>query len=199
MEKLRQIQTELNVPKNLFNKFGNYNYRSAEGIIKAVKPYLQKFKCTLKLNDEIIQVGDRYYVKATATIIDDETKETETASANAREPQDKKGMDDSQLTGSTSSYARKYALNGLFLLDDNKDPDSIEKEDDDTAKKKPNYKRIKIYEIINGTPIKASEIDGFIEKMFNKKMDPNDLDDEQFKAFCDVLYRKIDKLMDEVK
>lgn len=198
MDKLRQIQTEIKAPKNLYNKFANFSYRSAEGIITAVKPFLKKYNCTLTLNDEIVQVGERYYIKAVATLTDNESKETETATAYAREPQDKKGMDDSQITGSTSSYARKYALNGLFLLDDAKDPDSVEKdEEDEKARQNPNYKRVKVYEIINGTPIKAGDIAGYIEKMFNKKMDPNELSDEQFTAFTNALYRKIDKLLEE--
>ncbi len=123
-ESLNKIQTELKAPKNLRNTFGNYNYRNAEGICEAVKPYLKEEKCILYLDDEVIQVSDRIYVKATATIMKD--NETISASAYARESMTKKGMDDSQITGTASSYARKYALNGLFLLDDTKDTDSNE-------------------------------------------------------------------------
>ena len=125
-EKLMKIQTEIKAPKNLYNSFGKYKYRNAEGICEAVKPYLAKYNCSLILSDDIIMVGDRIYVKATATFIDNETAETTSVSAMARESEEKKGMDDSQITGTASSYARKYALNGLFLLDDTKDADTDE-------------------------------------------------------------------------
>lgn len=125
-EKLMRIQTEIKAPKNLYNSFGKYRYRNAEGICEAVKPYLQKEKCNLTLNDEIIKVGGRVYVKAIATLSDCESGECIEAKAFARESLEKKGMDDSQITGTASSYARKYALNGLLLLDDTKDEDSEE-------------------------------------------------------------------------
>ena len=126
VEKLMRIQTEIKAPKNLYNSFGKYHYRNAEGICEAVKPYLQKEKCALTLKDEIVEVGGRIYVKATATLVDSETNIEFEASAYARESLEKKGMDDSQITGTASSYARKYALNGLFLLDDTKDADTDE-------------------------------------------------------------------------
>lgn len=125
-EKLGAIQTRIKAPKNLTNNFGHYNYRNAESIFEAVKPYLEEFKCSLVVIDEIVLIGDRYYVKATATLTDNESGEKVCASALAREETEKKGMDASQLTGATSSYARKYALNGLFLLDDTKDADTDE-------------------------------------------------------------------------
>ena len=125
-EKAMRIQTEIKAPKNLYNSFGKYKYRNAEGICEAVKPFLQKEKCALTLDDEIVEVGGRVYVKATATLIDCETEDTFKTSAYARESLEKKGMDDSQITGTASSYARKYALNGLFLLDDTKDADTDE-------------------------------------------------------------------------
>ena len=125
-EKLIRIQTELKAPKNLYNNFGKYKYRNAEGICEAVKPFLKENGCVLLLTDEIVAVGERIYVKATAQIIDSETEESYRISAFAREPESKKGMDDSQITGTASSYARKYALNGLFLLDDTKDADTEE-------------------------------------------------------------------------
>ena len=125
-EKLMKIQTEIKAPKNLYNSFGKYKYRNAEGICEAVKPYLAKYNCSLVLSDDIIMVGDRIYVKATATLTDIESNESTSVSANARESEEKKGMDDSQITGTASSYARKYALNGLFLLDDTKDADTDE-------------------------------------------------------------------------
>lgn len=118
------IQSRLNAPKNQFNKFGGYSYRSCEDILEALKPLLKETGCVLTISDEIIQVADRIYVKATATLTTG-AGQTFTTSAYAREPQAKKGMDDSQITGSTSSYARKYALNGLFCIDDNKDADTL--------------------------------------------------------------------------
>lgn len=126
VEKLAAVQYEMKAPKNLTNKFGGYNYRNAEGILEAFKPYEKKYGVALIVGDEIIEVGGRIYVKATATFMDTETTETFSNTAFARESEDKKGMDAAQITGAASSYARKYALNGLFLLDDNKDPDSDE-------------------------------------------------------------------------
>jgi hypothetical protein len=135
-EKLKAIQTELKAPKNLYNKFGNYSYRNAEGICEAVKPFLEKYNVALVIWDEVIEIGGRIYVKAYARIMDCEssknpteataTEDYITATAYARECESKKGMDDAQITGATSSYARKYALNGLFLLDDTKDVDTEE-------------------------------------------------------------------------
>lgn len=134
MESLIKIQSELVAPKDLYNKFGNYNYRSAESILEAVKPLLSKYGAELTISDDVVLVGDRVYVKATVTITDG--KETRTVTAFAREPSEKKGMDSSQITGATSSYARKYALNGLFLIDDSKDADTEENknESDNRAK-----------------------------------------------------------------
>jgi hypothetical protein len=120
-ETLSAIQTELSAPKGQFNKFGGYAYRSCEDILEALKPLLKKHKACMTISDDIVMVGDRVYVKATATLTAEE--ESITATAFAREAEDKKGMDSAQVTGSTSSYARKYALNGLFAIDDNKDPD----------------------------------------------------------------------------
>ena len=120
--KLINLISELNAPKKQYNKFGGYNYRSQEDILEAVKPLLVKYGLRLKISDEIVTVGDRYYVKATATLTDGENAES--SSALAREEENKKGMDSSQLTGATSSYARKYALNGLLCIDDTKDSDS---------------------------------------------------------------------------
>lgn len=124
--KLSHIQNELKAPKNQFNKFGNYKYRSCEDILEALKPLCAKYKATLIIYDEIVMIGDRYYVKAMAKLYDQETTEYIEAYAFARESQSKKGMDDSQVTGATSSYARKYALNGLFNIDDTKDFDTNE-------------------------------------------------------------------------
>lgn len=118
------IQTKLNAPKNQRNNFGNYNYRSCEDILEALKPLLQETGCTLTVSDDIVQVADRIYVKATAKLRTPSGEEYSTT-AFAREALAKKGMDDSQVTGAASSYARKYALNGLFCIDDNKDADAL--------------------------------------------------------------------------
>lgn len=124
LEKIQDIQVKLKAPKNLYNSFGKYKYRNAEGILEAVKPFLEKNGLILTLSDEIINENERYYVKATARITDGDKSLYTTA--YAREALTKKGMDDSQITGTASSYARKYALNGLFLLDDTKDADTDE-------------------------------------------------------------------------
>lgn len=123
-EKLVKVQQELKAPKSNFNKFGNFRYRSAEDILEAVKPLNAKYGLVLTLTDTPILIGERYYIQATARITDGE--ETHEVTAYAREAQTKKGMDDSQITGTASSYARKYALNGLFLIDDTKDADTDE-------------------------------------------------------------------------
>lgn len=124
IEKLMHIQQGLKAPKNQKNTFGGYNYRSCEDILEAVKPLLAKEKVALVIEDEVVQVGDRIYVKATAMVSEsDEAGNTISVTAYAREEETKKGMDASQITGAASSYARKYALNGLFCIDDNKDSD----------------------------------------------------------------------------
>ena len=123
MKELLQIQSELKAPKGQFNDYGKYKYRSCEDILEAVKPILKKNNCTLLLSDSLIYVGERYYIKATATLVNAEGKSVSTE-AYAREEETKKGMDASQITGASSSYARKYALNGLLCIDDNKDSDT---------------------------------------------------------------------------
>ena len=125
-EKLLAVQNELKAPKDKRNNFGGYNYRSCEGILEAVKPLLQEQGLMLTIKDEVVNIGDRYYVRATV-LLDDISSNGEIAiTALAREEEAKKGMDASQITGTASSYARKYALNGLFLIDDTKDADTEE-------------------------------------------------------------------------
>lgn len=134
-EKLLAIQTKLKAPKGQYNKFGNFNYRSAEDILEAVKPLNAEQGVLLTITDEIKEIGGRVYVVATATVSDG--TDTLQVSAFAREPENKKGMDESQITGATSSYARKYALNGLYAIDDNKDADTNEhKQQQENAPKK---------------------------------------------------------------
>lgn len=123
-QKLIEIQSELKAPKSQFNKFGGYNYRNCEDILEAVKPLCAKHEIVPLLSDEIVMIGDRFYIKATAKVTDG--KDEIATTAFARESKDKKGMDESQITGSASSYARKYALNGLFCIDDTKDADFMD-------------------------------------------------------------------------
>ena len=130
---LQLIQTELKAPKGQYNSFGKYKYRSCEDILEAVKPLLAKHKAELTLQDDVINIGDRFYIKATATIIKDGAI-LGTTTAFAREPDEKKGIDPSQVTGTASSYARKYALNGLFLIDDTKDEDTNELREEKAAR-----------------------------------------------------------------
>ena len=125
MKELIIIQSQLKAPKGQYNSFGKYKYRSAEDILEAVKPLLMENECYMTLNDELVMIGTRYYVKATATIVNKDGKSVSNQ-ALAREDDDKKGMDGSQITGTASSYARKYAMNGLFLIDDTKDADTDE-------------------------------------------------------------------------
>jgi hypothetical protein len=122
-EKLLQIQTKLKAPKSQYNGFGHYAYRSCEDVLEALKPLLLETNVLLTISDEIRFINDRYYIEATALLTDMETPDSIITTAYAREEEIKKGMDSSQITGSVSSYARKYALNGLFLIDDNKDAD----------------------------------------------------------------------------
>ena len=124
-KKLIKVQQELKAPKNQRNNFGNYNYRSCEDILEALKPILAKHEATVFISDKVVVKENNWaYIEATATFVDIETGESVSTTAFARETENKKGMDSSQITGSASSYARKYALNGLFLIDDSVDPDS---------------------------------------------------------------------------
>ena len=142
-QKLIDIQSELVAPKTLRNSFGNYNYRSCESVLEALKPHLKKHGLTLTITDDVVCIGERIYVKATAKLTDSDDKENIEVSAFARESLDKKGMDDSQITGATSSYARKYALNGMFCIDDTKDADGTNTHgevEDKKTKPKPDPK-----------------------------------------------------------
>lgn len=134
-QKLAAIQAALKAPKSQFNKFGGYKYRKAEDILEAVKPLLKQHGCTLTCTDELQLIGDRYYIKATATITNSEDGVSVSTTAYAREEEEKKGMDGSQVTGASSSYARKYALNGLLCIDDTADSDTTNQ--GDSAPQKP--------------------------------------------------------------
>lgn len=138
METLQKIQEELKAPKSQRNSFGNYNYRSLEDIFEALKPILAKYKASLIVSDTIEMIGTRFYVRAEASLYEGD-KLIASNTAYAREAETKKGMDESQITGATSSYARKYALNGLFAIDDTKDADflntgAVEKKLDEVSK-----------------------------------------------------------------
>ena len=169
-QKLNMVQSKMKAPKNLFNSFGKYKYRNAESILEAFKPYGKELGLVLMLNDSVEQVGDRVYIKATATLIDIEDNSRTEVSAYAREPMSKKGLDDSQLSGATSSYARKYCLNGLFLLDDTKDADTDEyrtqAENQHKAQNKPQkVTDIQIQSLINVVSKKGLDIDDLLAKV----------------------------------
>ena len=163
-EKLLYIQQTLKAPKGQMNKFGGYKYRSCEDIFEAVKPLLKEQGLTLQTPDELVQVGERYYVKATAILSDG--NETITNTAYAREEETKKGMDGSQITGASSSYARKYALNGLFLIDDVKDSDST------NTNSKEDEERTQLFvDITNEMNFKKVTPDEMYEQFKKKRQD----------------------------
>lgn len=156
-EKLAVIQQELIAPKNQYNKFGKYNYRSCEDILEGLKPLLKKVNAVLKVTDEIVVMGERYYIKAIATLVDCEDGASISNEAYAREEEEVKGMSSSQITGAASSYARKYALNGLFCIDDVKDADSRDnrqKEATEQAKAEAENKKIE-NSVIDEIKVKA--------------------------------------------
>ena len=192
-KKLSGIQCELVATKGQCNNFGKYSYRSCEDILEAVKPLLDKYKVAIVIKDDIVLVGDRFYVKATATLIDSETGESVEASAFARECADKKGMDSSQVTGATSSYARKYALNGLFAIDDNKDADATNTHGKETIKvnmtpalSEAQLKRL--YAIGNKAGIKKEVLDSTVKKSFG--CEPKNMTKEQYQNICERLEKK---------
>lgn len=153
-QRVGDIQHKLKAPKGQYNSFGKYNYRSCEDILEGVKPLLKEHNLALLIDDEIVQIGERYYVKATAKITDG--REFVSATAYAREPDIKKGMDESQITGATSSYARKYALNALLCIDDTKDADTT-----DNSKKPVQQTQETVY---NWNSLKARAVQGGISE-----------------------------------
>lgn len=190
-EKLTKIQKTLKAPKGNFNSFGKYKYRSCEDILEAVKPLLEDVSLTL--SDEIISVGNRYYIKATASLKegDDEI----IVSAFARESEDKKGMDDSQITGTASSYARKYALNGLFLIDDTKDADT------DDYHKQTDIKDVKvvnIYEMTKSNLDRINDEDKIIETI-EKIKSSKKLTDTQKEELVKLYSDKIERILNELE
>ncbi|WP_373205942.1 ERF family protein [Clostridium tertium] len=189
LEKLMNIQSDLQAPKGQFNSFGKYNYRNCEDILEALKPSLKKYNCVVTLKDELVMIGDRYYVKATATIKDAESEVTESTVAFAREEESKKGMDGSQVTGASSSYARKYALNGLFAIDDNKDSDTTNtygKDNKSTNKategKLSDAQIKRAYALAYKGNVSKEQVDKQIYSKFKKKI--ADLTKEEYDIVC---------------
>ena len=197
-KKLIEVQNKLKAPKSQYNSFGKYNYRNAEDILEAVKPILENVGATIFIKDSIELIGDRFYVKATVNFVDIESGNTIEASALARESEEKKGMDSAQVTGATSSYARKYALNGLLLIDDTKDNDhdSMHQTDNKEPKKeenKPNYDNKEKEEVIQKIVAKIgndSERKKKIIDMMKQKYD---------KTYSDFKYYKLDQLQAVLK
>lgn len=188
-EKLMNIQSKLKAPKNQYNSFGKYNYRSCEDILEGVKPLLKETQTVLTISDEVINIGDRFYIKATATLTDTEDGRSISVSALAREDENKKGMDLSQVTGSTSSYARKYALNGLFCIDDTKDSDATNKHGKEQSDKlKSNQGQLtdaqlkRLYAIAYSVNIDADTVKQHVRKKFNKEV--KDLTKEEYDQVC---------------
>jgi|LSQX01.3.fsa_nt_gb hypothetical protein len=199
-QKLLSIQNKLEAPKNQFNKFGNYKYRSCEDILEGLKPLLKETRCIIKVTDEIVNIGDRYYVKATAMLLDVDTQEAVDNTAYAREEESKKGMDGSQVTGASSSYARKYALNGLFAIDDTKDSDSTNKGDKEhTNSDAPKYNTVsfqlsekqinRAFAIASSVNVTKEDVDVWIKKNFNKNS-IKELTKAEYDGLCNALEAK---------
>ena len=191
-EKLLNVQTELKTPKGQFNAFGKYKYRSCEDILEALKPVLNKYKLTFFINDEIVEVNNRNYVKATITIINIEKPDEQLQiSALAREEETKKGMDGSQITGASSSYARKYALNGMFMIDDTKDSDSTNTHGKDKTEQEKvkdflnsrNGMIEKLSEYVKGDKLERMLKNYGVNELFEMK-------DEQLKDACKKIFDK---------
>jgi len=192
MNRIIEIQQELKAPKGQYNSFGKYKYRNCEDILEAVKPLLAARNLFITLNDEIEYIGTRFYVKATATIYDNGGKKLASTSAYAREEESKKGMDGSQVTGASSSYARKYALNGLFAIDDTKDSDTTNQTKTDkvvSIQPKPlNEKDIDIIEGLKGMDCKENAHRYF--KTYEKEVE----DIANFKKVYAAIYTKLPTL-----
>ena len=188
-EKLMNIQANLKAPKGQYNSFGKYSYRNAEDILEALKPLLKDYKATVTLKDDLLLIGDRYYLQATATFTDIESGESVIVTSLAREEETKKGYDVSQLTGSTSSYARKYALNGLMLIDNSElDPDSIntfEKESNTQIKSLSEAQINRLYAIAYKAKYDKLKIESMIKSKYKK--DIKDLTKSEYDHICDVL------------
>ena len=188
-EKLIAIQSELKAPKSQYNSFGKYAYRNCEDILEALKPLLKEHKSTIYISDEIVTVLERFYVKATVTFIDAETGEKITNTAYAREEESKKGMDGSQVTGASSSYARKYALNGMFAIDDTKDSDftNTATKGDNTGLSEAQIKRL--LAIASKVNISADDVKVVVAKKFGVQ-DLRKMNKQQYDEICSRLEKK---------
>ena len=194
-EKLMTVQTKLRAPKGQYNQFGHYSYRSCEDILEALKPLLAEVGAIVNISDEVKLIGNRFYVEATAMFLDCETGDSVVARASAREDETKKGMDLAQVTGSVSSYARKYALNGLFAIDDNKDADSTNTHEKDI---KPNMTPVsglseaqlkRLFAIGNKAGFKKDVVEATVKKMFG--CEPKDMTKDQYNTVCERLEKKV--------
>jgi len=199
-QKLSAIQVNLKAPKGQRNNFGKYNYRSCEDILEALKPLLDENQCIILLSDEVKEIETRVYVEATATLIDAESGEKIEVSAYAREPLNKKGQDESQITGSTSSYARKYALNGMFAIDDTKDEDTNELRNEKTQRnnQKPATKREFTLDEALKIPITFGEYKGK-NALDIALIDPDYLKELRDKAKNDIYKKAFQMVLDQVK
>ena len=194
-EKLMTVQTKLRAPKGQYNQFGHYSYRSCEDILEALKPLLAEVGAIVNVSDEVKLIGNRFYVEATAMFLDCETGDSIIARASAREDETKKGMDLAQVTGSVSSYARKYALNGLFAIDDNKDSDATNTYSKDI---KPNMTPVgglseaqikRLFAIGNKAGFKKDVVEATVKKMFG--CEPKDMTKDQYNTVCERLEKKV--------
>ena len=198
------IQNELKAPKGQFNSFGRYKYRSCEDILEAVKPLLHKYSCSLNISDEVVMVGDRFYVKSTATLRKDTGEVISSSVACAREDEAKKGMDGAQVTGAASSYARKYALNGLFCIDDTKDADTDEYTKNTKPEKEPAEKDkncnlyIQLEKKVSESKI---EIDALMKYLkANDKRLPKDVTYESLpEKYLEALIKNFDSISNKIK
>ena len=191
-EKLIAIQSELKAPKSQYNNFGKYAYRNCEDILESLKPLLKEHKSTIYISDEIVTVLERFYIKATVTFIDAETGESITNTAYAREEESKKGMDGSQVTGASSSYARKYALNGMFAIDDTKDSDftNTTVKGDNSALSEAQIKRL--LAIASKVNISADDVKVVVAKKFGVQ-DLRKMNKQQYDEICSRLEKKSNK------
>ena len=194
-QKLMEVQSKLKAPKSQYNSFGKYSYRSCEDILEALKPLLNEAGAIVNISDQVKLIGERYYIEATAMFLDVNTGDSIVSKAIAREDENKKGQDLAQLSGATSSYARKYALNGLFAIDDNKDSDATNTHGKDI---KPNMTPVsglseaqlkRLYAIGNKAGFKKDVVEATVKKMFG--CEPKDMTKDQYNTVCERLEKKV--------
>ena len=194
-QKLMEVQSKLKAPKSQYNSFGKYSYRSCEDILEALKPLLNEVGAIVNISDQVKLIGDRYYIEATAMFLDVNTGDSIISKAIAREDESKKGQDLAQLSGATSSYARKYALNGLFAIDDNKDSDATNTHGKDI---KPNMTPVsglseaqikRLFAIGNKAGFKKDVVEATVKKMFG--CEPKDMTKDQYNTVCERLEKKV--------